>query len=162
MPRKVLLPGIIFFSSLYHTNAQSGQQIFQQNCATCHALDKVITGPALEVLKPEARGPTGPIFINGFIIRELLYPTTAIYTGSEKEYNQIMPSQSVSDEEIDAIFDYIKTAPPPSTDDGKGIWKSASGSEPSDNSSSIWYYFPGSCTDCIDPDAGEQQSEKII
>src|SRR5688572_25045769 len=34
-----------------------GRQLFQQNCASCHSLDKDLTGPAL--LGVEARGPWG-------------------------------------------------------------------------------------------------------
>jgi cytochrome c2 len=129
--KKSVLPGIILLLFTIQTNAQSGQQIFQQNCATCHALDKVITGPALRGV--ESRGPwTNRGNLHKWVHNPGAFiPTTAYTQNLQKEYNQIMPAQSVNDKEIDAIFDYIKTAPPPGTPGGP---IPPPGSESSDNS----------------------------
>ncbi|HEU0063524.1 MAG TPA: c-type cytochrome [Flavisolibacter sp.] len=131
--KKSVLPGIILLLLSIQTNAQSGQQIFQQNCATCHALDKVITGPALRGV--ESRGPwTNRNNLHKWVHNPGAFiPTTAYTQNLQKEYNQIMPPQPVNDKEIEAIFDYIKTAPPPGGGGGNTS-TSTSGSESSDNS----------------------------
>lgn len=111
--RKIVLPGLFFLFSIT-SNAQTGQQIFAANCQTCHALDKVVSGPALRGVTE--RGPWtdkanrykwvhGP---GAFI------PTTPYTQSLQKEYGQIMPSfPQIPDKDIDAIFDYIQNAPPP-------------------------------------------------
>lgn len=129
--KRSVLPGILFLLSTI-SNAQSGQQIFQQNCATCHALDKVITGPALRGV--ESRGPwTNRANLHKWVHNPGAFiPTTAYTQELQKTYNQIMPAQSVTDKEIDAIFDYIKTAPAPGA--GGTSTGTATKEEPSDNS----------------------------
>lgn len=108
--KKSVLPGILFLLSTI-SNAQTGQQIFQQNCATCHALDKVVQGPALRGV--ETRGPwTNRANLHKWVHNPGAFiPTTAYTQELQKTYNQIMPAQTVSDAEIDKIFDYIKSAP---------------------------------------------------
>ena len=44
---KSVLVGLLFFVFHFSVNAQNGEQLFKQNCASCHAIDKDITGPAL-------------------------------------------------------------------------------------------------------------------
>ncbi|HEU4903366.1 MAG TPA: cytochrome c, partial [Flavisolibacter sp.] len=53
--RKGALLGLLFFLSYISLQAQDGKAIFSANCATCHALDKALTGPALRGV--ETRGP---------------------------------------------------------------------------------------------------------
>ena len=55
--RKTALTGFIFFLSFITVFAQDGKQLFQQNCQSCHALDKKLTGPALRDVSQ--RGPWG-------------------------------------------------------------------------------------------------------
>ena len=130
--KKSVLPGILFLLSTI-SNAQTGQQIFQQNCATCHALDKVITGPALRGV--ETRGPwTNRANLHKWVHNPGSFIQTTAYTQElQKTYGQIMPAQPVTDKEIDAIFDYIKTAPPPGGG-GKTGNAEPEPSETSDNS----------------------------
>ncbi len=108
-----VLPGLIFLLSYTKAFSQTGQQIFQQNCATCHALDKVIQGPALRAV--EERGPwTNRANLHKWIHNPAAFiPTTPYTQALQKTFNQIMPNQAVSDKEIDAVLDYIKTAPAP-------------------------------------------------
>ncbi len=42
-----------------------GKTLFQQNCQSCHALDKNLTGPALRDLQKEDLGTKKKIFMNG-------------------------------------------------------------------------------------------------
>lgn len=53
--RKGVLFGVVFFLFQISLLAQDGKAIFSANCATCHALDKQLTGPALRGV--EERGP---------------------------------------------------------------------------------------------------------
>ncbi|MFL5788111.1 MAG: c-type cytochrome, partial [Flavisolibacter sp.] len=115
---KSVLPGLLFLLFYTNVNGQSGQQIFQANCATCHSLDKPLTGPALRGV--ESRGPwTNRANLHKWVHSPAAFIPTTPYTQSLKnQYGQIMPDQPINDKEIDAVFDYIKTAPPPGTPGG--------------------------------------------
>jgi hypothetical protein len=121
--RKSILAGLLIFLSYTQVTAQTGQQIFQANCATCHALDRVLTGPALRGV--HERGPwTDRANLHKWVKNPAAFiPTTPYTQDLQKQYGQIMPSVPLSDKEIDAIFDYIETAPvggPKPTDGGGG------------------------------------------
>lgn len=110
--KKSVLIGLVFFLSNNHTNAQGGQQIFQQNCATCHALDKVITGPALRGVNERGPWTERPNLHKWVHNPGAFIPTTPYTQDLQKTYGQIMPSfPQLSDKDVDAIFDYIKNAP---------------------------------------------------
>jgi hypothetical protein len=117
--KKSVLSGFIFLLFYTTVQAQSGQQIFQQNCATCHSLDRVITGPALRGVND--RGPwTDRSNLHKWVHNPGAFIPTTEYTQTlQKTYNQVMPSFQLSDKDIDAIFDYIKTAPPAGGATGK-------------------------------------------
>ncbi|HEX6333608.1 MAG TPA: c-type cytochrome [Flavisolibacter sp.] len=110
--RKVLL-GLVFFLSCYMINAQDGQQLFQQNCATCHGLDRDLTGPKLRDV--ESRGPwaEGRDNLYKWVKNPSAFMAGDPYTqGLQKQWGSIMPGfPQFSDKDIDAIFDYIKNAP---------------------------------------------------
>ena len=61
LAQKVLLLGLLLFSfSIINAQggaAAEGKTLFQQNCQSCHALDKNLTGPALRGVS--GRGPWG-------------------------------------------------------------------------------------------------------
>ncbi|MEI6947485.1 c-type cytochrome [Paraflavisolibacter sp. H34] len=112
--RTISLTGILFFLSFTAAFAQNGKQIFQANCQSCHAIDKKLTGPALRGV--EERGPWGD--------RKNLYkwvhnpgsfiPTTPYTKALQAEYGQIMPGfPQLSEKDIDAVVEYINTAPKP-------------------------------------------------
>ena len=113
--RKTALTGFIFFLSFITVFAQDGKQLFQQNCQSCHALDKKLTGPALRDVSQ--RGPWGDKanLVKWIHNPAAFIPTTPYTKALQAEYGQIMPGfQSVlSDDQINAIIDYIETAPPP-------------------------------------------------
>ena len=85
-----------------------GKTIFQQNCQSCHSLDKNLSGPAL-------RGVTerGPWTKRENIYKWIRNPAEFINTNEyakalQKEYGQIMPSfPQLSEKDIDSILDYI-------------------------------------------------------
>jgi len=93
-----------------------GQNLFQQNCQSCHALDKNLTGPALRGV--EGRGPwTERKNLIQWVKNPAMFVPTTPYTKElQKTYGQIMPSfPQLSDEDIHAIFDYISKLPTPSS-----------------------------------------------
>jgi cytochrome c551/c552 len=92
--------------------ASKGQNLFQQNCRSCHALDKNLTGPALRGV--EERGPWNDRenLLRWVKNPALFIPTTPYTKELQKQYVVIMPSfPQLSDEDIHAIFDFIIKAP---------------------------------------------------
>ncbi len=103
----------LFFTT-YTLDAQDGQQLFSQNCASCHAVNKRLTGPALAGV--EERGPwRDRKEIYAWVHNPPAFMKTNPYTaGLQKEYQTVMtPFPSLSEKDIDAILTYIKKAPPP-------------------------------------------------
>ena len=120
--KKGALLGLLFFLSYTTIKAQDGKAIFNAQCATCHALDKNLTGPALRGV--EGRGPwTDRKELVKWIHNPGGYIPTTDYTKSlAAQYNgQIMPSfPQLSEADIFAILDYIKEAPLPGAQGGGG------------------------------------------
>ena len=92
-----------------------GKNLFQNNCQTCHALNKNLTGPALAGV--ESRGPWDDrknllkwVKNPGAMAAENSYAKELV-----KQYNgQIMPAfPQLTDEQIGNIFDYIKEVSEP-------------------------------------------------
>lgn len=90
-----------------------GKELFEGNCAQCHAVHKKLVGPALE--GSEARWGSRAAIIN-FI----KYPEKTINSGNDyakklyEEYQQYMPNHDFfSDDQVASILDYIKTVPVP-------------------------------------------------
>ncbi|MDQ6609553.1 MAG: c-type cytochrome [Bacteroidota bacterium] len=112
--KKGTLLALVFFLSYISVTAQDGKTIFSNNCQTCHALDKQITGPALRGVNER-----GPWTDRANLIKWVhnpggFIPTTPYTTQLAAQFGQIMPSfPQLSEKEINAVFDYIKTAPPP-------------------------------------------------
>jgi mono/diheme cytochrome c family protein len=93
-----------------------GSNLFRQNCQSCHALDKNLTGPALRGV--EERGPwtERQNLIKWVRNPATFIPTTPYTKELQKQYVQIMPSfPQLSDEDIHAIFDYITKYSAPSS-----------------------------------------------
>jgi mono/diheme cytochrome c family protein len=120
-----LLLGLLFYSLLPSENRveqsqtesekntaeappSPGKAIFQQNCQSCHALDKKLSGPSLRGVTE--RGPwTNRKNIYRWIQNPAAFiPTTPYTVALHKEYGQIMPSfPQLSEKDIDAILEYI-------------------------------------------------------
>jgi mono/diheme cytochrome c family protein len=117
LAQKVLLLGFLFFSYIT-INAQGGgaaegKQLFQQNCQTCHALDKNLTGPALRGFTE--RGPwADKQNIYDWIHNPAAFMAKDKYTQDLKaQYGAIMQAfPQLTNPQIDAIVEYITTAPP--------------------------------------------------
>ena len=113
-----LISFLFFFTFLIFTNsisAQNGQQLFQQNCASCHGVNKGITGPALAGL--ETRGPwSDRKELYKWIHNPAGYMQKDAYTsGLKAQWNNVMMTgfPSLGDKDIDAIVEYINKVPAP-------------------------------------------------
>lgn len=90
----------------------AGKNLFSANCATCHALNKQLTGPALANV--EDRGPwTKRENLLKWVANPGGFIPTSPYTQQlATQFNgQVMPSfPQLSDADKSQIFDYIKEA----------------------------------------------------
>ncbi len=94
--------------------AQDGKVLYQTNCQICHSLDKNLTGPALRGFLE--RGPWGDREeLYKWVHNPAAYLATSDYASQLKNrYGTIMQAfPQLTNEEIDAIAEYVATAPPP-------------------------------------------------
>ena len=112
--KKSVLPVLFFLVSYNSVQAQEGTQIFQQNCQSCHALDKDLQATMLR--GEEGRGPWGDRanLVKWVHNPGAFIPTTPYTVDLQKKWGSIMPSfPQLSEADINAIFDYVASAPPP-------------------------------------------------
>jgi len=116
--RNILLLGIslvFFYNNINGQGAAAdGKQLFQQNCQTCHALDKELTGPPLRGFM--SRGPWGEKQnIYDWVHNPAAFMQKDPYTqGLKAQYGVIMQAfPDLSDAQIDAIVEYVASAPAP-------------------------------------------------
>ncbi len=98
------------FSITLLTNGQDGKALFNQKCASCHAIDKQLVGPALKGV--EDRWDDKKMLYewvrNSAAVIKKGYPrAVAVYA----EYNKVQMSlfPELKDQDIDAILGYINT-----------------------------------------------------
>lgn len=112
-----LLTGLIliFLASSGNISAQDGKALFSANCASCHAVHKKLTGPALSGL--EGRGPWADRKqLYAWIHNPAGFMKTNKYTADLKvQYNGVLMTAfpAISEKEIDAIISYINSVPAP-------------------------------------------------
>lgn len=111
----ILLACMIGSSSM---KAQEGEQLFKAKCNACHMVDKNSTGPLLKGVKKKWTDAGEAELIYEWVKN----PSTLISSGKSQMANAIktfspteMPGQTVSNEEVDAILDYIDNYTPNST-----------------------------------------------
>ena len=117
-----------------------GEKVFKANCASCHKPDKDMTGPALKSAKARWDG-------KGDIHLWVKNSQAFIKSGNEhaKElfegHNKIvMPPQSVSNEEIDAILYFADNYAPPAPKPGE---KTPEGAPAKPSSNWEWLLITG-------------------
>lgn len=107
---------LLVFSYL-HTKAQDGEALFKGNCGSCHQVHKKMTGPALSGVHD--RWGNAEEEMIAFVKNSQGYmkagrPKSAYAQALFNEFNNtVMPAQALSDDEIKAIFAYVKAAPAP-------------------------------------------------
>lgn len=111
---KTLIPLflILLLSSVNRLQAQDGATIFQQNCASCHAINKDLTGPRLAGV--ESRGPWADRKqLYAWIHNPAKFMQNDAYTqGLKQQYGGVVMTgfPQLSEKEIDAIIDYVNKA----------------------------------------------------
>ncbi len=121
---KAFRNGILSFFLLSFSigiKAQDGKSLFNQKCASCHAIDKQLVGPALKGVEDRWGGDRAKI-------HEWVHNSAAViksgYPRAVEVYNQFNKIQmtafpELKDGEIDAILNYI-AAPPKMETPGSG------------------------------------------
>lgn len=107
---------ILFFGFSFgnSANAQEGKTLFQTNCASCHAVHKKGTGPALAGV--EDRWPDkGKLYAwiknNQAVLKSGDAYANALFLEYNKSPMNLFPA--LTDKEIDAILGYVKSVPAP-------------------------------------------------
>jgi mono/diheme cytochrome c family protein len=104
---------ITFSSSIGNQlNAQDGKALFSQNCASCHAVNKKLTGPALAGVEDRWSDKKN---LYAWIKNSAAFLNTGdpYATKLYNEYNKTAMNSfpGLADKDIDAILAYIKTVP---------------------------------------------------
>ena len=97
-------------SSTTSTTANSkGEQLFKQNCAACHALDKELIGPALHGIAQRGPWAEDKQNLKKWIKNPGSFIAADPYGKQLKEkYKITMPKQDqLSDADIEVVIDYI-------------------------------------------------------
>lgn len=113
---KISVAAIAFLFGSQHISAQDGAGLFKAKCNTCHMVDKNSTGPLLKGAKQKWTDAG-----EGELIYEWVKnPQTLIASGKSQMANAIksfsptdMTPQVVTNEELDAILNYVDTYTPP-------------------------------------------------
>lgn len=108
---------ILLLSFSNTSNAQDGKALFMKNCASCHALDKTLTGPALmgveERWKGNRKNLTAWIKNTGSYMKTTNDPyAIALFNEYNKSAMNVFDGV-IDDKEIGSILDYIKKGPEP-------------------------------------------------
>jgi mono/diheme cytochrome c family protein len=133
---------VLLFSSGERLFSQDGAQIFQNNCASCHAVNKDLTGPALKGV--EERGPwTDKKKIYDWVHNPAKFMASDPYTqGLKASHGGVMMTAfpQLENKEIDAILAYIdKTAKATPAPAAGGADAAASGVKYDESDNSILY-----------------------
>ena len=120
--KKTILVGLVSLLSFNTVLAQDGGQIFKQYCASCHGVDKALSAPALRGVS--SRGPWAEDKTNIYKWVKnpsSFIPTTQYTKDLQKTWGSVMPSfAALSEKEIDAVINYVETAPKPGEDKAGG------------------------------------------
>jgi len=95
-------------------NAQDGKALFSQNCASCHAVNKKLTGPALAGVEDrwsEKKNLYAWIKNSAAFLKTGDAYANKLYNDYNKTAMNLFPA--LTDKDIDAILAYIKSVPAP-------------------------------------------------
>ncbi|MBK8609343.1 MAG: c-type cytochrome [Chitinophagaceae bacterium] len=105
---------VVLLSINVESLAQDGAALFKANCASCHKVDKVFTGPALQGWKDRVPG-------DGWIYKWIANPaaqTDPYATTLKAQYKPTVMTAfpQFKKEDVDAIMKYVDDWKPPVTD----------------------------------------------
>ncbi|MFN3403560.1 MAG: c-type cytochrome [Cytophagaceae bacterium] len=110
----------ITFSSFGQDNAAvaEGQALFEANCKTCHAVDKVVVGPALRGVDQRRKMDWIINFVHNS--QKVIASGDPIAVKLFEEFNraEMKSFPELSDQQIKNIVEYIKSVPAPGADEG--------------------------------------------
>jgi mono/diheme cytochrome c family protein len=135
---KTLLIGslvLLAFSFNNKAAAQDGKALFSANCASCHAIDKKLTGPALRGVEdrwPDKAKLHAWIHNNQAFLKTGDKYANDLYNEYGKVAMNLFPN--LADKEIDAILGYIKSAPAPGAATAAAGAATTAAAEEGDNS----------------------------
>ncbi|MBW7868398.1 MAG: c-type cytochrome [Brumimicrobium sp.] len=113
----IALFGMLFFVASYSVRAQdSGQEIFDAKCATCHTPHKDMTGPKLfNVRQKWEAGGAKAGSLHTWVRNWQEAVATDPYAKSVADWSPSTMNKfpELTDEDIDAIFDYVDAQPVP-------------------------------------------------
>jgi mono/diheme cytochrome c family protein len=113
-PKQLLLLTILFVFSSLHINAQDGKTLFQNKCASCHAVKTQVLGPALAGFQDRANGKWADIKeLTKWIHDPINYIKNDPYLQELKaslNNAQMTGSPELTEEQIQSIADYINSA----------------------------------------------------
>lgn len=101
---------LLVFSFSNVAKAQDGKALFSQNCASCHAVDKKLTGPALKGVEDRWGGDRKKLHAWIHNSQAFLKTGDTYANNLYTEYNKIAMNlfPNLTEKEIDAILDYVK------------------------------------------------------
>lgn len=132
--KKIFSLGLILFSiTFFNAKAQDGKALFSANCASCHKIDKDLTGPALMGVEdrwPDKAKLYAWIKNNQAFLKTGDAYANALYQKWNKTAMNLFPT--LTDADIDAILKYIREYKPPTA--VAATDKTAEGATSGDNS----------------------------
>ena len=116
--RKSVLVGLLFFIFHISATAQNGEQLFKQNCASCHGIEKDISGPALAGVLNRGPWAEDKKKLYEWIHNPPGFMAKDPYTQALKAKYQVMMTgfPQLKENEIDAIINYVMNPPTPGGD----------------------------------------------
>jgi len=102
-----ILAGLSFLNP---SSAQDGHALFMANCASCHKVDQKLVGPALAGVEsrwPDRKAIHAWVHNSAAVIKS--GDPYAVSLFNEFNKTQMTPFPQLSDKDIDAILDYVKT-----------------------------------------------------
>jgi len=95
--------------------AVTGKSIFQNNCANCHSLTKDVLGPRLQNVEQRLEKKVLYAWIRN--PEAVIRSGDPYFNGLKEKFGGVMMmgSPHLTDGEIDAILEYLRTGAPPQT-----------------------------------------------
>jgi len=117
--KNVLAVAIFSILSSSLAIAQNGEKLFKSNCAACHNIDRLSTGPALQGSRQRWIDNSSEENFYKWILnsKQVIDEGDQYAIQLFDKFNQsVMTPQAISRDDIDSIFAYVENPPPPPQD----------------------------------------------